>query len=635
MKLPKWSRSLAHRHNHKQIYTYPPLKHPDSIRLLTLAPGNFSSQICISLAEVRTQEEYPYEALSYTWATESGDSLQSSHIQCGNQRIQVTKNCELALRYLRKEHSGRVLWVDAICIDQENDKERGHQVQIMRDIYVKATEVLVWLGEASEFMAAPLPVTRSALVRTPGSTGVSDEGPRDAPQAAIPVSEIFLDFLDQMATEMRQLQIKKLNRTRSPLYQELLSQVHENFVLKKVNALCQGFNNIVKRPWWYRVWVIQEVVLAKSVTVVCSKQSISYRCFTEFFKVLCDDITSKASTVMAALGGAQLHLSSVYYALRLNNTDSASEDLDKILRVLQRVRHLQASKPVDKIFGILGLSDKFRSLLQAPDYSKDATKVFTNVTNTFLEQTKSLSILNEVNSTKFTPGHPSWVPDWSGLPVIRIGYSHENAFTASRNSQPIFKISSNNQELRLKGKRFDSVKEKDFTDSQAYQYTAPLAERILGWRKSCAAGQSLETYPTGEPVEDVLWRSLCWNLSVWRKSPAPSAFKHNFDIWYDIITLRETFDNIATKLDVENITFLENIISESPLCVTLRGYLAGVPCTTEPGDEIVVLAGGKLPYILRPTKDYYRLVGPCYVHGIMNGEAFPDDSEDLEWFAIR
>lgn len=52
------------------------------------------------------------------------------------------------------------------------------------------------------------------------------------------------------------------------------------------------------------------------------------------------------------------------------------------------------------------------------------------------------------------------------------------------------------------------------------------------------------------------------------------------------------------------------------------------------GDYIAVLAGGRFPFVLRSTGDHYRLIGPCYVHGIMDGEAFLDDLDDLTWFSL-
>lgn len=179
------------------------------------------SPIQTYLAEYRLQENPWYEAVSYTWATEEGDCSLSSQIKCGDARLWVTKNCELALRYLRlrEPSSARVLWVDAICINQKDVNERGHQVRIMRDVYSKATRSLIWLGEESKDRGAPLShpggsISSSALeiASSPPSSAESSCGEisgheerRNDDRATVSVSGIFLNFLEKMAAEMRQI----------------------------------------------------------------------------------------------------------------------------------------------------------------------------------------------------------------------------------------------------------------------------------------------------------------------------------------------------------------------------------------------------------------------------------------------
>jgi len=96
-----------------------------------------------------------------------------------------------------------------------------------------------------------------------------------------------------------------------------------------------------------------------------------------------------------------------------------------------------------------------------------------------------------------------------------------------------------------------------------------------------------------------------------------------------------TSEAIEEELNSQENSFLGSVNSSSPLCVTASGYLAAVPYTTKVGDCIAILAGGRLPFVLRPAGDHYCLIGPCYVHGIMNGEAFPENLEELQWFSIR
>lgn len=80
--------------------------------------------------------------------------------------------------------------------------------------------------------------------------------------------------------------------------------------------------------------------------------------------------------------------------------------------------------------------------------------------------------------------------------------------------------------------------------------------------------------------------------------------------------------------------FGDAVRSTAPVCTTRKGFLASVPYTTEMGDCIAVLTGRRVPFVLRPIGDCYRLVGPCYMHGVMDGEAFPKDLDELESISI-
>ena len=92
-----------------------------------------------------TDDIIEYEALSYTW----GGTDKPYEIEINGRRMPVTKNLSLALRHLRYPGRDRILWIDAICINQNNNEERGHQVQQMASIYKKAEQVIVWLGRAT------------------------------------------------------------------------------------------------------------------------------------------------------------------------------------------------------------------------------------------------------------------------------------------------------------------------------------------------------------------------------------------------------------------------------------------------------------------------------------------------------
>jgi hypothetical protein len=210
-------------------------------------------------------------------------------------------------------------------------------------------------------------------------------------------------------------------------------------------------------------------------------------------------------------------------------------------------------------------------------------------------------------------------------------------FRAARESEAIFTISLNNQELHVKGQEFDHVKNLPLGDLAAYRNAKSWGQIIESWRISCSIGLSLTTYPTGESIEEALWRTFCWNIDYQKWNPAIKDIVTTFRNWRHLLesTNTDSINMVDIELLSQDNSFTSIINMTSPLCTTSNGYLAAVPYTTEIGDCIAILAGGGHPFVLRPTGDHYRLVGPCYVHGIMNGEAFPEQLDELKWFSIR
>jgi hypothetical protein len=127
---------------HKK-YKHKRFSDQDSIRLLQLQPGAFDDDIRITLLEAPLSKPPKYEALSYVWGSPTPDTA----ISCHGLELLVTENCVLAMRRLRRRIRTRLLWIDAICIDQASGEEKQHQVQLMGDVYSKAEEVIIWLGE--------------------------------------------------------------------------------------------------------------------------------------------------------------------------------------------------------------------------------------------------------------------------------------------------------------------------------------------------------------------------------------------------------------------------------------------------------------------------------------------------------
>jgi hypothetical protein len=126
-------------------YIYDPLDLAQpTIRLARLLRGE-SDDIQCEIFQAwlnRPEDLIPYEALSYTW----GSTHLTDNVNINGSNLAVTQNLYLALEYLRFKDEDRILWIDGLCIDQKNDKEKGHQVQQMGNIYHRSERVIMWLG---------------------------------------------------------------------------------------------------------------------------------------------------------------------------------------------------------------------------------------------------------------------------------------------------------------------------------------------------------------------------------------------------------------------------------------------------------------------------------------------------------
>ncbi|MCJ1264724.1 hypothetical protein MMC22_004599 [Lobaria immixta] len=122
---------------------YQPLQNSREIRLVKILPGNRRTKVSCVLAPASLDHDLPeYDALSYCW----GDASQKTWVTCNEQHLEITKDLFTAIHQFRHKDKTIRIWIDQLCIDQENLEERGNQVQLMRDIQSRALNTLVWLG---------------------------------------------------------------------------------------------------------------------------------------------------------------------------------------------------------------------------------------------------------------------------------------------------------------------------------------------------------------------------------------------------------------------------------------------------------------------------------------------------------
>ncbi|KAK3985816.1 ankyrin repeat-containing domain protein [Cladorrhinum sp. PSN332] len=224
----------------------------DSIRLLHLFPHpdeNSPIKCRLSTCTVLSSgRAHNYEALSYVWGRSEPEANLNPIIYLDDdQKVRVGANLHSALKHLRDDFVERVVWVDAVCINQNDKIEKGQQVKEMAKVYAKASRVIVWLGEGEE----------------------------DGEQA---LNELRVAGLKRSAELESRLESPPLKDFEKPLADDDLDAVVEESRDAKVEASI-AVQRLLHRPWFERIWVLQEVAAARHVVIICGRAEIDGHAF--------------------------------------------------------------------------------------------------------------------------------------------------------------------------------------------------------------------------------------------------------------------------------------------------------------------------------------------------------------------
>jgi hypothetical protein len=514
-------------------YRYEPLPTLSSIRLMSVVGKGQDGSVHVSLKTVDLENDPFFYALSYTWGNPHANGvdftahfnavdneyspLERSPILCDGMRLKIQRNLlDVLHEFLdalsgHQEHDqrpGRLetstfplekresdIWIDAVCINQQDMKERGEQVRIMDKIYTKAAHTIIWLGRADEYTtAAAKTIERVAAY------------PRDT-------------FVQSEATPFR--------REDPEVYAK------SNLAYTSWMDWC-SLAALLKRQWFTRLWIIQEAILSRGLVILCGKHRISWT-----------DLVSAARNIEArcrVLGWnpstmfIQIHEIAVpleHNVLQLadwrdrfhNNTDTAPERFT-LEKLIYDTWVFNSGDPRDKVYGILGLADPEVRAGWVIDYSSPLEKVFAITTRTIIEQSQSLKILSCVQdaSKRKISTYPSWVPDYS-LPYFNMMCNH-GSFAAAGAQYPTPQLVASQEpnawsRLRLRAHVFDTIVE-TANERTDYVNSAMLLEP--SWFELALL---LKTpYPaTGQKRTEVLWRTLCADQDAGSTtSPAPTRF---------------------------------------------------------------------------------------------------------------
>ncbi|KAI0157231.1 heterokaryon incompatibility protein-domain-containing protein [Xylariaceae sp. FL1272] len=569
-----------------------------------------------------------YEALSYVW----GSPDKSCHVYVDEVdegsvggSIPVTANLDRALRSLRPRDKPRVLWADAVCIDQKNVEEKNNQIPLMGHIYRLSVRTIVWLGEHSQCSQ----VAMNSLARL---------------DAKMPGATWNWDFYTerQLPDTSKGLELAK----------------------KEIEAIC----TLLARPWFERLWTRQEYIVSYAKIVACGETTISWPSFCNGVLLTWSILSNTQDSEGLPAGWKEV----VNRAVAVCKTEMPLRYGD--LRCY--LGPLRWTEPRDAIYAVRNLLTTVNYNLPVhPDYSAPVAQIFEDVAAKVACNLQDLDFLStcEPHQMGNPPlGLPSWVPDWSTR--MRAQRRFESPWSACSWISGHVRYVPEARQLWVKTIPFARV-QRVFNHQIHSDRLDELArlEAIWGYTKQIkpiSVATNTEHESTFSPI-----------LEMWRQTARP-VIEHIWELLFPQVyaghserrrerwLLRrlvercsralaacERFDNdnldsnlssglsFQTASDVVSTAWfsnhgLEQILEAIPRAqkyllacaeslagrvffTTPEGYAGVAPIGTLPGDIICVVLGCKNPICLRPVIGpplRWGVIGGAFVPGAMAGE---------------
>ncbi|WPV30485.1 Heterokaryon incompatibility protein 6, OR allele [Fulvia fulva] len=585
------------------------------IRLLEVLPGAYPQPIkCVLRPVSLLAATVPqYETVSYCW----GQSQRCFPINLNDRRRLIENSAGCVLHRVQLPHQSRLIWIDAVCINQDDDREKGQQVSIMGDIYRCSKQNIVYFGMVNKFARAVQATLQAVL------SDMKKNIPKDT----------TLFELTHLSGPSEQHRMPQNGRLMDP-----------DINLRPLEALYSD-------PWFGRIWVVQEVALAPT--------SICYYGDAEF---LLADVLRVAVWLIWHQGMRWPHTTiskqglnrafSIWYFA--DHDPSLKSQYQMMTRTLTTIclalETHEATNPKDKIYALLGLHARWKpGLWQAimPRYDKtvSVSDVYRDATRTMIQEAMSLEILQyrcPRAEHPLLPTTPSWIIDFTrlsgkGIRPRRLGLR----FTADDGrgiKECTILAPQGLPVLPLVGFTLDRVKSRTRTIADTESVYVPELADIL------ALSQSLRL-----PYRDLsqqLARTLVADHDSNGIAPGPraqEAYSAFLSLCNDSMSLLiKSANSMPSRTKKEQVDLGGRYLQSFLLaCVgrcffVTNGGLMGIgPENLVEGDRVAILYGGRVPFVMSTRgslgRGEYRLLGECYVDGVMQGQGMRKHKAAGNW----
>ncbi|CAF9924131.1 MAG: hypothetical protein ALECFALPRED_002687 [Alectoria fallacina] len=494
----------------------------------------------------------------------------------------------------------RTMWIDVLCINQDDVYERNNQVSRMKNIYENANLVIVWLGQEAD------------------------------------KSHLAFETLGAMADQSRHLD-QSLTPSVNP---ELLDREHIN------SLIC-----FISRQWWKRVWTVQETVLAPHLLFFCGSQTIEgqrvFSAMRNYFAHLgncCGGVGSGsfAPPVLELV----FPLRDVEF-LHLHRERHGQIDLTKILTAFRQRECFDAR---DKIYGFLGLATGNLEGFLMPNYQQSTQRTFEQATLELVRRTRNLEMLSHLDGT-IHPNHPSWVPTWTK-------FEDEESFhlMTARLDRALFYnacgdkkadlVSLSPGKASVSGILFDCIEK---TGEFVNKKPEDCVHKFKNWRTMAERTPNPEAPYSSQAFgsDNEFWITLV-NAALDDKERAGQSFDHMIRIreqhgkykpWYEEWWASLESEHVKRQLGASSFhNAVRSSTTDRRFLISKSRYIGIGPPGARAGDLIAILHGGRQPYILRASTSLvelkgikypqYYMLGDAYIHNLMNGEVITLEETD-------
>jgi hypothetical protein len=556
------------------------------------------------------------------WNVSKNVTSKLEKLICNGLEVQISLNLGEALHHIRHPSLRRVLWADALCINQNCEEERSQQVSIMDSIYRNASRTLIWLGNdgnAERGLNRICQIVNSWDARKPANFSLFDP---------------------------------KTGKTHIRKPTSDLKNIPES-------RLMQALSEVFGYNWFHRRWVIQEVVVAKSADLLIGHSTISWAWVglaaallrTQYSHLVTNSINSSSKVIR--------HAMNAYFMFRLSlGCDMPPLEID-LLALLRLASYFENTDPLDSVYALRGLAEHISGIDMVQhlnvDYSLTEEQLLMNLTSLLMRSEKApLDFLSDAGTIPNIPesryrgwggkAGASWIPRWTRKSRSLLDlWALDERFDASRGLPCQRLISRSPMHLAVQGILISTVMWRGdvlvfpIVENAVLSKLRPTSRSLLSLIQSgafiCTESTCSEESISSQVLEVFARVLTAGRDSQARRDRSKRANLPSFAAFLRLLLKKNTgteYDALSAM--AENIgpdTFLqiaETITMNRTLFVTMQGHLGLGPVEMQAGDEICVLGGASMPFILRkvvsgdPADNLYNLIGECYVDGIMNGE---------------